>query len=192
MSDLNIIPDGAVLIRDGVIEEVGATRRVENLVPARLARVIDATGRVVMPAFVDPDIALAASHVLSAADGAEQFGRTPISGACLDTATAEAAEATALAADLARYGVLTIGAHTLAAPDLQNTSKALRLHLQTMAGAGRCGYVPFSRRPKRPNVGSSAPTDRRSLATFQFSERNSASHSGDSGYIREGVKAAQS
>jgi len=36
--------------------------------------------------------------------------------------------AAALAADLARYGVLTIGAHTLAAPDLQNTTKALRLH----------------------------------------------------------------
>ena len=38
MADLNIISDGAVLIRDGVIEEVGTTRRVENLVPARLAR----------------------------------------------------------------------------------------------------------------------------------------------------------
>jgi imidazolonepropionase len=126
MSDLNVISDGAVLIRDGVIEEVGATRRVENLVPARLARVIDATGRVVMPAFVDPDIALAASH--AAADGAS--GETDIrriSRHRLETAAA------ALASDLARYGVLTVGAHTLAAPDLQNTSKALRLH-QTMQG----------------------------------------------------------
>jgi imidazolonepropionase len=124
MTDLNIISDGAVLIRDGVIEEVGATRRVENLVPARLARVIDATGRVVMPAFVDPDIALAASY--AAADGISgEHDIRRMSRHRLE------AVATALAADLARYGVLTVGAHTLAAPDLQNTNKALRLH-QTM------------------------------------------------------------
>src|SRR5579863_8168679 len=106
MTDLSIIPDGAVLIRDGVIEEVGSTRRVENLVPARLARVIDATGRVVMPAFVDPDIALAASH--PAADGIS--GETDIRRMSRHRLEAAAA---ALAADLARYGVLTVGAHTL-------------------------------------------------------------------------------
>ncbi len=121
MTDLSIISDGAVLIRDGVIEEVGATRRVENLVPARSARVIDATGRVVMPAFVDPDIALAASH--AAADGVS--GETDIRRMSRHRLEAVAA---ALAADLARYGVLTVGAHTRAAPDLQNTNKALRLH----------------------------------------------------------------
>jgi imidazolonepropionase len=126
MTDLSIISDGAVLIRDGVIEEVGATRRVENLVPARLARVIDATGRVIMPAFVDPDIALAASH--AAADGVS--GEQDIRR--MSRHRLEAA-ATALAADLARYGVLTVGAHTLAAPDLQNTNKALRLHQSMQA-----------------------------------------------------------
>jgi imidazolonepropionase len=42
-----------MLIRDGIIEEVGTTRRVENLVAARTAAEIDATGRVVMPGFVD-------------------------------------------------------------------------------------------------------------------------------------------
>ena len=102
----------------------GAKRRVENLVPARSARVIDATGRVVMPAFVDPDIALAASH--TAADGIS--GETDIRRMSRHRLEAVAA---ALAADLARYGVLTVGAHTRAAPDLQNTTKALRLH-QTM------------------------------------------------------------
>jgi imidazolonepropionase len=120
MSDLNIISDGALLIRDGIIEEVGATRRVENLVPARLARVIEAAGRVVMPAFVDPDIALAASPGGAAEPGEPDIRR--MSRHRLQ------AVATALAADLARYGVLTIGAHTLSAPDLQNTNKALRLH----------------------------------------------------------------
>jgi imidazolonepropionase len=140
MTDLSIISDGAVLIRDGVIEEVGATRRVENLVPARSARVIDATGRVVMPAFVDPDIALASSH--AAADGIS--GEPDIRRISRHRLEAMAA---ALAADLARYGVLTVGAHTLAAPDLQNTNKALRLH-QTMQA-----------RPLRIRSVFSPPTD---------------------------------
>lgn len=51
--DLGIIPDGALLLKGGLIDEVGPTRRVENLAKARGAQVIDATGRVVMPGFVD-------------------------------------------------------------------------------------------------------------------------------------------
>ena len=35
LGDLSIIPDGALLIRDGRITEAGPTRRVENLGPAR-------------------------------------------------------------------------------------------------------------------------------------------------------------
>jgi len=53
LRDLGIIQDGAVLIRDGVITEAGSTRRVENLAQSRDAVEIDATGRVVMPGFVD-------------------------------------------------------------------------------------------------------------------------------------------
>lgn len=53
MRDLHIIEDGAVLMRDGVITQVGPTRRLERLTEARTAEVIDASGRVVMPAFVD-------------------------------------------------------------------------------------------------------------------------------------------
>jgi imidazolonepropionase len=53
LEDVGLIADGAVLIRDGVIEQVGPTRRVENLARAHVAREIDATGRVVMPGFVD-------------------------------------------------------------------------------------------------------------------------------------------
>ena len=54
MRDVGIIPDGAVLIRNGRIEEIGPTRRVENLALARRAvREIDAAGRVVVPGFVD-------------------------------------------------------------------------------------------------------------------------------------------
>ena len=53
LSDLAIIPDGSLLIRDDKIVEVGTTRRIENLAAARSAEVIDATGKVVIPGFVD-------------------------------------------------------------------------------------------------------------------------------------------
>jgi len=53
LNDLAIIRDGALLVSDGVIQEVGPTRRVENLAKARDAVEISAAGRVVMPGFVD-------------------------------------------------------------------------------------------------------------------------------------------
>jgi len=53
VNDLGVIPDGAVLIRGGLVEEVGPTRRVENLAAARGALEIDASGRVVLPGLVD-------------------------------------------------------------------------------------------------------------------------------------------
>jgi imidazolonepropionase len=53
LRDLGIIEHGALLVCDGVIEEVGPARRVENLALARGADEIDASGRVVMPGFVD-------------------------------------------------------------------------------------------------------------------------------------------
>ena len=53
LRDLGIIADGALLIVEGVIAEVGVSRRVENLAAAKGAAEIDATGRVVMPGFVD-------------------------------------------------------------------------------------------------------------------------------------------
>jgi imidazolonepropionase len=53
LRNLGLIQDGTVLIVDGRIIEVGPSRRVENLAIARQAHVIDASGRVVMPGFVD-------------------------------------------------------------------------------------------------------------------------------------------
>jgi imidazolonepropionase len=53
LAELNIIHDGALLVRDGVLVEVGTTRRVENLALARKAVEVNAVGRVVMPGFVD-------------------------------------------------------------------------------------------------------------------------------------------
>ncbi len=46
-------------MRDGVLVEVGPTRRVENLAQARDAEEINAAGRVVMPGFVDSHTHLA-------------------------------------------------------------------------------------------------------------------------------------
>ncbi len=53
LRELHVIRDGAVLIRNGIIEEVGPTRRLENMSSVRGAHEVDASGRVVMPAFVD-------------------------------------------------------------------------------------------------------------------------------------------
>jgi imidazolonepropionase len=53
LRELGIVPNGAVLIKDGVIVDAGPARRVEKLPEARRVREIDATGRVVMPGFVD-------------------------------------------------------------------------------------------------------------------------------------------
>ena len=55
LAQLSVVPDGAVLISNGLIKAVGPTRRVENLLEAKSAIPIDAVGKVVMPAFVDCD-----------------------------------------------------------------------------------------------------------------------------------------
>jgi imidazolonepropionase len=56
LGNLGIIQDGAVLIADGVIQEVGPSRRLENLALARGAEEIDASGCVVLPGFVDSHV----------------------------------------------------------------------------------------------------------------------------------------
>ncbi len=61
LRDLGLVQEGAVLIRDGMIVDVGPARRIENLAEARDAVEIDATGRVVMPGFVDSN-----THLLCA------------------------------------------------------------------------------------------------------------------------------
>lgn len=53
LAELGIIRDGALLIEDGRIVQVGLSRRVENLALVHRSQEIDATGRVVMPGFVD-------------------------------------------------------------------------------------------------------------------------------------------
>lgn len=54
MSDLGIIRDGAVYIRDGLIEAVGESPDILRDNGAHGVDVIDASGKTVMPGFIDP------------------------------------------------------------------------------------------------------------------------------------------
>ncbi|HXM74759.1 MAG TPA: imidazolonepropionase, partial [Chthoniobacterales bacterium] len=68
MSDLGIIRDGGMLIRDGKIDIVGASGEIEK--NARGAEIIDAGGRVVLPGFVD-----AHTHLVFAGNRLDDFER---------------------------------------------------------------------------------------------------------------------
>ena len=66
LGDLGLIPDGAVLFRQGEILEVGPSTEMTARYPSE--EQWDAGGRVVMPGFVDPH-----THVVWAGDRAEEF-----------------------------------------------------------------------------------------------------------------------
>src|SRR6266404_3081676 len=53
MDNLAIVENGALLAIDGVIQQTGPTDELARLPEARRAKLIDATGKVVLPAFVD-------------------------------------------------------------------------------------------------------------------------------------------
>src|SRR5216683_374978 len=52
MRELSIIEDGAVLIKDGLIEHTGTRQELEPLLTESV-EIFDAGGRVVLPGFVD-------------------------------------------------------------------------------------------------------------------------------------------
>ncbi|KAA3645875.1 MAG: imidazolonepropionase [Chloroflexi bacterium] len=66
LGQLNIIEDGAVLVRDGKIAEVGSSQELWEKYADE--EQLDAAGRVVMPGFVDPH-----THVVWAGDRAAEF-----------------------------------------------------------------------------------------------------------------------
>jgi imidazolonepropionase len=125
MTELNIVPKGAVLIRNGLIEDVGPARRVENLAGARQAREIDATGRVIMPAFVDADVALVESGEMERQGDVDEAGSASFR---LMSRKRGLASAAAVASECAKYGSLAIGANTRCAGELKTTLKLLRIH----------------------------------------------------------------
>src|SRR5881409_4050653 len=68
LSDLGIIQDGGMLIREGKIEIVGSSEEVAK--NARDVEIIDAGGRVVLPGFVD-----AHTHLVFAGNCLDDFER---------------------------------------------------------------------------------------------------------------------
>lgn len=63
---LEIVSDGALLIRDGLIEAVGPSQDLRRAYPAE--ETLDARGSVVMPGFVDPH-----THAIWSGDRAAEF-----------------------------------------------------------------------------------------------------------------------
>jgi imidazolonepropionase len=66
LGNLGIIPDGAVLVQDGMIVETGTTKDLRRAHPEEPE--VDASGCVVMPGFIDPH-----SHVMWSGDRAAEF-----------------------------------------------------------------------------------------------------------------------
>lgn len=66
MRNLNIIENGAIVVHEGKIVAVGKTNKIEQ--DFKADKVIDATGKVVMPGFVDPH-----THIIFASSREEEF-----------------------------------------------------------------------------------------------------------------------
>ncbi len=129
LREINVITDGAILIRGGILTEVGPSRRVENLAEARDAIEINAAGRVVMPGFVD-----AHNHLAFPPPGI-QLAEGESAVRALHAATGQRLEArtrTCLEA-MVRHGTTTAEAKTGGGLDEGGECKLLRM-LQALRG----------------------------------------------------------
>ena len=146
LSNLGAIRDGALLVRDGVIEAVGTRAKVGALPEAREAEKLDVGGRVVLPGFVDSH-----THLIHAASRAEEY-ELKIAGATyeeiprkgggilnsvkkLRAATAAALKERALRAlkQFAAYGTTTLEAKSGYGLDVTSELKILQLHRELNA-----------------------------------------------------------
>ena len=140
LSELGIVKNGAVLIRDGMIAAVGSRADIESLPEARTAEKLDVGGRVVLPGFVDSH-----THLIHAASRAEEY-ELKIAGASyeeiarkgggilnsvkkLRAATADALKKRAHRAlqEFAAHGTTTLEAKSGYGLDLASELKILRL-----------------------------------------------------------------
>jgi imidazolonepropionase len=123
LNDIGVIADGAVLIRDGLLVEVGPSRRVENLAEARHAVEINAAGRVVMPGFIDSH-----THLASPPAGIRTRDEAAATSA-LRSATGQRLElrARAFLDAMARHGTTTVEVKLGCAPDDAAEAKLIRL-----------------------------------------------------------------
>ncbi len=107
LSDIGIIRDGALLVRDGAIAAVGTRLEIESLPESRTAEKLDVGGRVALPGFVD-------SHSVKK----------------LRAATAESLKKRAHAAlrEFAEHGTTTLEAKSGYGLNVASELKILRLH----------------------------------------------------------------
>ncbi|MFY9727797.1 MAG: amidohydrolase family protein [Bryobacteraceae bacterium] len=106
LNEPGLILDGSVLIRDGRVQEVGPTRRVENLKAARDAVEISAAGRVVMPGFVDGH-----THLAFPPPGwAQTDAASALNAVKTSTARSAAIQARNYLQAMARHGTTTVEA----------------------------------------------------------------------------------
>jgi len=141
LSDIGIIRDGTVLIRDGAIVTVGTRLEIESLPESRSAEKLDVRGRVVLPGFVDSH-----THLIHAASRAEEY-ELKIAGASyeeiarkgggildsvkkLRAATSEGLKNRAHTAlrEFAAHGTTTLEAKSGYGLDVASELKILRLH----------------------------------------------------------------
>jgi len=146
LSNLGLIKDGALLVRDGLIAAVGTRAEVEKLPEGRTAEKLELGGRVALPGFVDSH-----THLVHAASRAEEY-ELKIAGASyeeiarkgggilnsvkkLRAATSEALKKRALAAlkQFAAHGTTTIEAKSGYGLDVASELKILRLHKELAA-----------------------------------------------------------
>jgi imidazolonepropionase len=123
LSELGVIPDGAVLISEGVLSEVGPSRRVENLTAARDAVEINAAGRVVMPGFIDCHTHLA----FPPPDVADEHREAAARVLAADTGKRTATRWLAYLGAMARHGTTTVEVKTGAGPNEDAEKKMLRV-----------------------------------------------------------------
>ena len=112
-----------MLIRNGLLVEVGPSRRVENLAQARDAIEINAAGRVVMPGFVD-----AHTHLAYPPAGVQPADVTAAARA-VHTATGQRLEqrARSYLEAMARHGTTTVEVKTGGGLDEFAETKLLRV-----------------------------------------------------------------
>jgi imidazolonepropionase len=127
LKELEIIPDGALLLRDGLIQEVGPTRRLENLAAARDAIEIDATGKVVMPGLVDCHTHMMFPPPKAGEGEVDQDGARAIRALVSVTAQRLAARGRTYLKTMARHGTTTLDAKTGCGPHESAELKVLRV-----------------------------------------------------------------
>ena len=146
LSDLGLIKNGALLIRDGQILATGTRAKMESHPAARHAEKLDVAGRVILPGFVDSH-----THLIHAASRAEEY-ELKIKGASyeeiarkgggilnsvkkLRAATAKALKIRAAVAlqEFASCGTTTIEAKSGYGLDVASELKILLLHKELSA-----------------------------------------------------------